>query len=348
MASSNFTGNQSNDGHQNIEENKLCQECKELIRSLPREKGWHTPYLYQLQGIWFPLKVIQALNTIQKHFQAKDSDVIVATLPKSGTTWLKALTFAIVHRQRFPSTENHPLLTSNSHQLVPFFEFSIYGDIHDQIPHLSNMTERRLFGTHIPFPSLAKSIKESNCKIIYICRNPFDNFVSSWMYTTNMKPESLPTLTLEDAFERYCNGIVPFGPFWNHMLSYWKESIARPEKVLFLKYEDLKEDVNCQVKRVAEFLGCPFTQEEECSGVVQNIIKLCSFAKMTELEVNKSGTSNFTDMSIKNKYFFRKGEIGDWAANWSQEVMNSIGKFFNHCLALSFNEKGNNCTRMAP
>ncbi|KAJ1375219.1 Sulfotransferase domain, partial [Sesbania bispinosa] len=99
-----------------------------------------------------------------------------------------------------------------------------------------------------------------------------------------MKPESIPTLTLEDAFERYCKGISPFGPFWNHMLSYWKESIARPDKVLFLKYEDLKEDVNCQVKRVAEFLGCPFTQEEECSGVVQNIIKLCSFENMKELE----------------------------------------------------------------
>ncbi|KAJ1388190.1 Sulfotransferase domain [Sesbania bispinosa] len=210
MASSNFTGNQSNDGQQNTDENKLSQECKELIRSLPREKGWHTPYLYQFQGIWIHLKVIQAIDTFQKHFQAKDSDVIVATLPKSGTTWLKALTFAIVHRQHFPTSENHPLLTFNPHQLVPFFEFAIYGDIHDQIPHLSNMTQRRLL--ELIFHSLHWPSQS---------RSPI--------------------------------GISAFGPFWNHMLSYWKESIARPDKVLFLKYEDLKEDVNCQVKRVAEF-----------------------------------------------------------------------------------------------
>ncbi|KAJ1375221.1 Sulfotransferase domain [Sesbania bispinosa] len=323
MASSNFTGNQSNDGQQNTEENKLSQECKELIRSLPREKSWITPYVYQFQGFWCPSNVIQAVNTFQKHFQAKDTDVIVATLPKSGTTWLKALTFAIVNRQCFSSLENHPLLTFNSHQLVPFFEFSIYGDFHDQIPHLSNMSERRLFGTHIPFSSLAKSIKESNCKIIYICRNPFDNFVSGWMFVNKVKQESLPTLTLEDAFERYCKGITSFGPFWNHMLSYWKESIARPDKVLFLKYEDLKEDVNCQVKRVAEFLGCPFTREEECSGVVENIIKLCSFEKMKELEVN---TSRTLSRSVENKHFFRKAEIGDWENYLSPSMVEILSK----------------------
>ncbi|RDY02779.1 Cytosolic sulfotransferase 14, partial [Mucuna pruriens] len=94
---------------------------------------------------------------------------------------------------------------------------------------------------------------------------------------------------MEEAFEMYCKGIIDFGPWWSHMLGYWKENIAKPNKVLFLKYEDLKEDANFHVKRVAEFLGCPFTQEEESNGVIKRIIKLCSFEKMKDLEVNKFG-----------------------------------------------------------
>ncbi|CAJ1978308.1 unnamed protein product [Sphenostylis stenocarpa] len=91
------------------------------------------------------------------------------------------------------------------------------------------MTEPRLFGTHTPFPSLPKSVKESRL--------------------------SLPTFTLEDAFETFCNGVNFFGPWWSHVLGYWKASIDRPNKVLFLKYEDLKEDTEFHVKeRAAQLL----------------------------------------------------------------------------------------------
>jgi len=78
------------------QENKLSQDCKELIIiSLPREKGWITPYLYLFQGFWHSSTEIHAISTFQNHFQAKDNDIVVASVPKSCTTWLKALTFAI-------------------------------------------------------------------------------------------------------------------------------------------------------------------------------------------------------------------------------------------------------------
>ncbi|TKY68367.1 Cytosolic sulfotransferase 15 [Spatholobus suberectus] len=99
-----------------------ANEEDKLILSLPRERGWLSPYLYLFQEFWCPSTRFQAVNNFQKYFQAKDSDIIVASFPKSGTTWLKALTFAIVNHQHLSSLENHPLLTSNSHDLLPFFE----------------------------------------------------------------------------------------------------------------------------------------------------------------------------------------------------------------------------------
>ncbi|CAJ1978317.1 unnamed protein product [Sphenostylis stenocarpa] len=320
------------DEQEGSEENKLSQECKELIISLPREKGWITPCLYLFQGFWHSSTEIQAIKTFQNHFQAKDNDIIVASVPKSGTTWLKALTFAIVRRQYFRSLENHPLLVFNPHELVPPFEFVIYDETNSQIHELSKMPEPRLFGTHVPFTSLPKSIKETNCKIIYICRNPFDTFISTWVFVNKIMPEFCPTLSLEEAFERYCKGIIGFGPSWNHILGYWRESIGKPDKVLFLMYEDIKEDAILNMTKIAEFLGCPFSKEEESSGVIENIMKLCSFENMKELEVNKFGSMG-KDRIVQNKYFFRKAEIRDWVNYLSPSMVEKLSKIIEEKLS---------------
>lgn len=311
-----------------LEELNLTPEFKSLILSLPRERGWRTRFLYLYQNFWCQIAELQAIHTLQSHFQARDSDVIVATIPKSGTTWLKALTFAIVNRKLFsPFSENHPLLSSNPHHLVPFFEYNLYTKYSP--PDLSAFSDPRLFGTHIPFDAMPSSIKNSNCKILYICRNPFDTFVSSWSFTNKIKPESMPPLEIEYAFDKFCNGVVGFGPFWDHMLGYWRESKERPQKVLFLKYEDMKKDPNSHLKMIAEFLGCPFSLEEETSGVVDCIVKLCSFEKMKELEVNKSSVfaKNF-----ESKHLFRKAEIGDWVNHFSPSMVERLSKLVDEKL----------------
>ncbi|KAJ4825473.1 Cytosolic sulfotransferase 15 [Turnera subulata] len=286
----------------------LDPECKELLLSLPREKGFRTPYIYFFQGFWCQPKEIEAIISFQKHFRARDTDVVLASIPKSGTTWLKALAFSIMNRKHFPVfSDHHPLLVSNPHDLVSFFEYKLYAG--NQVPELSELSEPRLFATHIPFPSLQESIKKSSCRIIYICRNPLDTFVSSWIYSNKLRPETLPPVPLEDAFQKYCKGVIGFGPFWDHMLGYWKESLERPDKVLFLKYDDLKQDITSHLKKTATFLGCPFSVEEEREGVIEGIAKLCSFENLKDLEVNKSGKSI---KNFENKHLFRKAETGDW------------------------------------
>ncbi|CAI0421537.1 unnamed protein product [Linum tenue] len=316
---------------------KLSQECQDLLLSLPREKGWRTSYLYKFKGFWCQPKQIQAILAFQTHFQVKDTDAIVASIPKSGTTWLKALVFSISNRDKHPiltsakcqiahSKLSHPLLVSNPHDLVPFFEYKLYAnsDGDHGLLDLSGLPEPRLFATHIPFGALQEPIKKSGCKIVYICRNPLDTFVSSWVYTNKLMKESgLPPLPLEEAFEMYCQGVVGFGPFWEHMLGYWKESLERPEKVLFLKYEEMREDhEGFHLRKLANFLGCPFSLEEEKSGVVEGIAKLCSFEKLKDLEVNKSGSGAI--MTFENKHLFRKGQVGDWVNYLSPSMVEKL------------------------
>jgi len=309
---------------------KPANEENDLTLSLPKESGLGAaPYLHLFQDFWCPTVSVQGVNKFQKHFDAKDNDIFVASFPKSGTTWLKALTFAIINHQQFSSLDNHPLLSSNPHELVPFPEFMYSNDLHDQILSLSNMSEPRLLSTHLPFPSLPQSITKSNCKIIYICRNPFDTFVSVWEFFNKIKPVSSPEFIFDEAFEKYCNGIMGFGPWWSHMLGYWKESITRRNKVLFLKYEDLKEDTVFHVKRIAEFLDSPIIQEGESNTVIEHIIKLCTFEKMKDLEVNKSGRIL---NGVEKKNFFRKGEIGDWINYFSPSMIEKLFKIIEEKL----------------
>ncbi|KAF2305975.1 hypothetical protein GH714_009220 [Hevea brasiliensis] len=90
-------------------------------------------------------------------------------------------------------------------------------------------------------------------------------------------------------------GISGNGPYWDHVLGYWKASVKSPEEVLFLVYEDLKKDTVFNVKKLAEFMGYPFTPEEERRGVVQHIVDLCSFDSLRNLKANKSGVDVDSD-----------------------------------------------------
>ncbi|XP_050386657.1 cytosolic sulfotransferase 15-like [Argentina anserina] len=302
------------------EDENLSDECKKLLFSLPKEKGWRTLHLFQFQGFWCQSAEIQSIMAFQKYFQARDTDIVLASIPKSGTTWLKALAFAIANRHHFTVSKSHPLLTSNPHDLVAFLEYKLYAN--NQRPDLSKVPGPRLFGTHIPYPSLG-TIRKSNCKIVYICRNPFDTFVSSWHFINKVKPQSQAPLSLNDAFDMYCKGIIGFGPFWEHMLGYWKESLNRPENVLFLKYEDMKKDSAFQLKKLAKFMGFPFSLKEESGGEIEKIATLCGFENMKKLEVNRTGKSI---KNFENNNLFRKAEVGDWVNYLTPDMVERLSK----------------------
>ncbi|KAK6129764.1 hypothetical protein DH2020_036471 [Rehmannia glutinosa] len=224
-----------------------------------------------------------------------------------GTTWSKALNYSIVNRNVY-AIDQSPLLTCNPHALLPPLEHDLYY-LQDN-PDLGNIPSPRIFSSHIPFNVLPASIRESKCKIIYLCRNPLDQFISHRHFSLKNKfQKDVVPLELDEAFDRFCQGIHSSGPFWDHMLGFWNAHLKNPEKVLFLKYEDLKEDIAFHIRKIAEFLGYPFTEEEEKQRLVEQIAKLCSFENLKNLEVNRSG---YVHGVVEKSSFFRKGEVGDW------------------------------------
>lgn len=94
-----------------------------------------------------------------------------------------------------------------------------------------------------------------------------------------------------------------------------------PDKILFSKYEEVKNNTVLYVKKLAEFMGYGFSVEEEKDGVVEKIVRLCSFESLSNLEVNKNGKYlSIPNFTLENNMYFRKGKVGDWKNYLSDEM----------------------------
>ncbi|CAN1296895.1 Cytosolic sulfotransferase 16 [Linum perenne] len=239
---------------------KTEEDIKKFISTLPTTPdGNSNTNLYQYQGFWYHSYYLELVISAQTNFNPNPNTTILCSYPKTGTTWLKALSFAISNRtHNHNSPSQSPLLTELPHNCVPFIE----------------LLDR-----------------------------------------------------IEDGFEQFCLGFSIAGPYWDHVLGYWKASLEYPDRVLFVKYEELKSETVKWVKKLAEFLGCGFSMEEEEDGSMEKVIEMCGIEKLKGLEVSKDGCYLVdTPFAVPNSSFYRKGEVGDWRNCISGEMADRLDR----------------------
>ncbi|XP_023741100.2 cytosolic sulfotransferase 5 [Lactuca sativa] len=305
---------------------KLDEKLKGLLATLPKDKGWRSANIYLHEGFWLSPQVIKGLLMINNYFHAQSTDIFLAAFMKCGTTWLKALMFATANRHRY-SFSDHPLRRNGPQSAFPFLDTHIFLDY--PITKFEHLPSPRMFATHFAHSLLPTSMSSpsSTCKFVYVCRDPKDALISKWHFMSKLRSKELPPLSFNEAYELFCNGVSEYGPFWDHVLGYWKASQESPEKILFLKYEDMKKEPSVELKKLAAFMGMPFSAEEEKGGVVGEIVKLCSFENLSNLEVNNEGggAQKFTaQVVVENRDFFRKGKVGDWKNYLTEEMRERI------------------------
>ncbi|XBI46008.1 hypothetical protein VPH35_110350 [Triticum aestivum] len=234
----------------------------------------------------------------------------------------------------------------------------------------------RVLATHLPCSLLPRRMtaEESGCRIVYICRDPKDAFVSSWFFAkkgaaaiartlaradedTDMQQQPPPPYTFEqwrsqEIRMRRAEGGQ--GPCWSPWLRHciqggvravlrWHmrqrpavapragllgdEQEAAGEGALPPVRGDAPGPVS-NVKKLAEFMGCAFSAEEEAAGVVQAIVELCSFRSLKNMEVNKSGSQG----PAAHESFFRKGVVGDWSNHMTPTMAERLDKIVEDAL----------------
>ncbi|KAL8489889.1 hypothetical protein ACS0TY_025685 [Phlomoides rotata] len=262
------------------------------------------------EGFWFARSALEQATRFRSTFEARDDDVFLTSSPKTGTGWLKSISLSILRKQ----DDDHDILTTGSpYSLVPTLVTCLEGTKPPPFDPYDAASSARLLHTHVPYSLLPTSLKNSAAKIVYITRNPKDTVVSMWHFINSIISPFQDPLTLEYMVDSFCSGTSHYGPFWDHVLEYWLESKIRPEKILFLKYEELKTDTKGQVSRIAEFLGKPIGDEDE----VDEIVRRCSLGRLKNLEVNKNGPYG---AAVPNSVFHRKGEVGDFKNYLTHEM----------------------------
>ncbi|TVU16842.1 hypothetical protein EJB05_36998, partial [Eragrostis curvula] len=294
-----------------VPEHTPKEELSDLVAGLPCGRRGGTR-LYQ--RFWLPAHLVPGAVVFQRRFTPRPDDVILASPAKCGTTWLKALAFAVAARTQYPPAgAEHPLRRLNPHDCVPFIEEVFARGVEAKLDLLPSP---RLMNTHLPYTLLPEAVTSGGgCgRVVYICRDLKDMVVSMWHFFGPTR-----NLSFDEVFQGVCEGTMPVGPVWDHVLGYWRASVARPDRVLFLKYEDLLRDPGSNVRRLAEFMGQPFSAAEEAAGAVASVVDLCCFRTMKGLEANKTGTVG-SFIGFPRGSYFRKGVAGDWASHMTPEM----------------------------
>ncbi|EEC83874.1 hypothetical protein OsI_29869 [Oryza sativa Indica Group] len=269
-----------------------------ILASLPTREGWWTAFVLY-HGCWMTQ---QAATSVSLPRWCTPSSRGAPTMCSSPPTQSAAPPGSRCSPSPSPTAAaagDHPLLTQSPHDLVPFIEVPFH-HLHP-LAALDALPSPRLLSTHMPPQLLPRRVAELGCRIVYLCREPKDVVVSLWHYMNK------------------------YGPIWDHCLGYWKKSMEEPDMVLFLKYDDMMADPAGHVKKLAEFLRAPFTDEEVGAGVVEEVVRLCSFEKLSRLPVNSSGVvDRSSGRPMENSVFFRKGEVGDWKNYLTEEMAKKL------------------------
>ncbi|XBH77861.1 hypothetical protein VPH35_104251 [Triticum aestivum] len=276
------------------------------ITSLPLDMRFRPFHLRQYGGFWLLEEFLVVVLAVHSVFEPRPSDVLLASFPKCGTTWLKAIAFSTRNRAEHPPS----------------------------VDAFAVLRSPRVVATHLPYSLLPWRIsaEESGCRIVYICVSalptggapgPRAEAAQQNRPKRERRPchkggrrctSSSPSPSrrghghaaaaavhirggVRAVLQRIMRErptVAPRGGLQGHEQEAVREG-ALPPRLYSMAVGDALSNVN----KLAEFMGCPFSGEEEAVGVVQAI----------NMEVNKSGSQG----PAAHESFFRKGVVGDWS-----------------------------------
>ena len=237
-------------------------------------------------------------------FQPRSSDVLIATPPKAGTTWMQQ----ILHQMRTRGDDTF----NNIFEAVPWLEFPRPDlAIEHQLAGYEQISEPRVFKTHCTFE---QTPGVDTVRIVLSSRDPRDCCISFYHHLRGLTDEmkQVRGMPPADDFDVFFERWLDFAAWFRNIQSWWPHNDRA--NVLWLRYEDMKRDLPGTVDKLSGFLGWPLNDEQKAK-----VIEHSSFVWM------KENAQRFTTMAGSKKphfkpgAFIRKGVVGDYKTQLSVE-----------------------------
>eukprot|EP00457_Paulinella_chromatophora_P006024 gb/GEZN01006042.1/.p1 GENE.gb/GEZN01006042.1/~~gb/GEZN01006042.1/.p1 ORF type:complete len:379 (-),score=76.07 gb/GEZN01006042.1/:519-1655(-) len=257
--------------------------------------GKHTFKHYIYKGTIFqPIitpKMMEDLTT----FKTRETDVFVATYPKSGTTWVQQIICQMSGwKGNVSDLGGVSWLEANAHQL-------------DKVEALPSP---RYFQTHTPWKLV---VKGKGVKYVVVVRDGRDVAVSFFHHCRAFKLYGYDG-SWEHFFKLFIEGQVDCGLWMSWVVEWWRMCQADPEHYLLVRYEDMKKNLTTEIQRIAKFVHGKALSTTRVKEIVHN----STFTSMKKSPAcNKSNLKEIRN--AKEGDFLRKGVVGDWRNVFSSE-----------------------------
>uniref|UniRef100_A0A1A8LVL5 Sulfotransferase n=2 Tax=Nothobranchius pienaari TaxID=704102 RepID=A0A1A8LVL5_9TELE len=252
--------------------------------------------LYTLyKGVYVPT-VVHTPESLKyfEEFKFRPDDVLIATYPKSGTTWMQEVVPLILSGGDPASVE-----TLHNWDRVPWLE--------EKQALVLNLDERpspRMLTTHFHYDMMPASFFKVKPKVIYVMRNPKDVFTSSFHYFSSTSFLVKPGPQSE-FLHKFLDGKVIFGSWFDHVKG-WLNAEDK-QHIFYISYEEMTKDLKDSVTRIAGFLEKPLDAE-----VIESITSRCLFKNMKKNKMSNYSAVPSEFMDQTKSEFLRKGVAGDW------------------------------------
>ncbi|XP_054849527.1 sulfotransferase 1B1-like [Eublepharis macularius] len=269
--------------------NEALHEFKGLFQRFPLVPVYGIPLMEPIAHQWAPIE----------NFEARVDDLLISTYPKSGTTWMQEIVDLIFATGDVEKARRAPVYVR-----IPCLEICSPPPVPSGVDRLVNAPSPRVIKSHLPFQLLPKSFLEKNCKIIYVARNAKDNLVSYYFYDLMNRTQPDPG-PWDGYVKKFMEGKVAWGSWYDHVRRCWDERANH--RILYVFYEDMKEDLAHEIRRVKDFLEVELSED-----IVQKIAHHTSFQIMKDNPMANYDTLPSTFLDRTKSSFMRKGEVGDW------------------------------------
>jgi aryl sulfotransferase len=260
-------------------------------------------------------------------FEPRDGDIVIATFAKCGTTWTQRIVDLLV----FQTPEARPF-----GDISPWLDSTLFNSVEDDLATLKAQAHRRYIKSHLPFDALPIW---DTVKYIHVGRDGRDARLSWQNHEQGFKPEFGARIAAEARAAAAESGAAPGGPpprppedprdyllhwfgeledklddpdkpsrfgfpFFGFEATFWRER-HRPN-LLLVHYNDLKEDLAGEMRRIADFL-----EIDVPAALMPSLVEAARFENM-----KKQGDALFP--KLKDVFdrgadrFINKGQSGRW------------------------------------
>ncbi len=199
------------------------------------------------------------------NYKPREGDVVIATAPKVGTTWMQQIVNLLIFQSAQPRRLG---------ELSPWIDCRFRQPIDEVLSTIEAQTHRRFLKAHLPLDALPIF---DEVRYIHVARDGRDACMSFLNHNNSFVPAAyevfdkigLADETITRPYPRLPRTEREFFLYWidskddlptrmsagffSIERSFWAE--RRRSNLLMVHYNDLKADLSGEMKRIADFLG---------------------------------------------------------------------------------------------